>query len=144
RASARRRCARRGEGRPSVGVSARSAPFLTGWIFRGAERPRAGRGSGGKGLWGFPRSGNERAAPFSLPVNFIFPRWSVARPGVAGRGGGRGLEGRQPWGYFRPGPVRRDAGGGRDGCGAVPGPGAASRSWLLALVTALVVGVGAG
>jgi hypothetical protein len=40
------------------------------------------------GPWGFPRSGNERAAPLSLPVNLAFPRWCVAPPGVAGRGAG--------------------------------------------------------
>jgi hypothetical protein len=66
---------RRGECRPSLGECAQRAFFLTGWTFPGAERPRAGKGGpGGKGLWGSPRSGNERAAPFSLPVNLPFPR----------------------------------------------------------------------
>jgi hypothetical protein len=77
-----------GEGRPSLGVLARSAPSAP--LRFGLSGEWSNLGLAGKRLWGFPAGlGNERVARLSLPVNVPFRAWGWARRSrrVAGRGG---------------------------------------------------------
>jgi hypothetical protein len=113
---------------PARARSAPSAPLRCGCSRERSEpreRSDGERGSGGNGLWGFPRWGSERAAPVSLPVNFA-RAWASRVPGrrpgwAAGRGrrGGQGTSVPAPAGVV-PGPL----GGGR-------GPGGLAPSSLL-------------
>ena len=95
------------EGRLSFLWRARdSAPLLTGWTFLGAQRPRAGRGVRGAGLWGAPWSRLiERVAPLSLPLMLTYRACSLARV--------------RPWPDGAAGGGLRDGG---QGCASVPAP----------------------
>jgi hypothetical protein len=94
--------------------------------------PRPGRGPGGKGCGVSPSQGMSAQRPLSLPVNLLFRAglWRVpAEPGGVAGGGLRDGSQRVLPSWPPSARCRR----GLDGCGAVPGPGpgAASRSWLL-------------